>query len=334
MKPHLSGYDATREKVYFRELQRRIEALPGVRSVAFAFRPPLRGEELPDVPVSLPGESLSPEEVLRVKQNVITPAFVAALGIPLVRGLGFEARDLESDRAVVVNDALADRLWPGKQAVGRTLMIDAKPHEVVGIVRYDNYRRSGEAPKPFLFRSGLASNRMMVRVDRDPQQMLPLLRREVRAVDPEVAITAERPFADMLRGSFAPVTLAMSALVGAGGLGIFLSSIGLYGVLAVAVTQRTREIGIRMALGATANGVVRLVIRDGTRLVLTGLALGTPLAFSSAGSLSDYLHGVTRNDPVTFGVATAVLGRVGLLACYIPARRAAKIDPVHALRSE
>ena len=335
MKPHLSGYDATREKVYFRELQRRIEALPGVRSVAFAFRPPLRGEELPDVPVSLPGEStLSPGDVLRVKQNVITPPFFEALGIPLVRGPGFEARDLESDRAVVVNDVLADQLWPGKQAVGQTLMIDAKPHEVVGIVRYDNYRRSGEAPKPFLFRSGLASNRMMVRVDRDPQQMLPLLRREVRALDPEVAIAAERPFADMLRDSFAPVTLAMSALATAGTLGIFLSAIGLYGVLAVAVTQRTREIGIRMALGATANGVARLVIRDGSRLVLAGLALGTPLAFSSVGSLSDYLHGVTRNDPLTFGVATAVLGLVGLLACYIPARRAAKIDPVHALRSE
>ncbi len=335
MKPHLSGYDADREKAYFREVQRRSEALPGVRSVAFALRPPLRGEELPEVPVSLPGQSaLSPEYVLRVKENVVTPAFFEALGIPLLRGPGFEARDLENDRDVVVNDVLARRFWPGREAIGRTLIIDREPHEVVGIVRYDGFHRSGEAPHPILFRSGLASNRMMVRVDRDPRQMLALLRREVRAVDPEVAITAERPFADMLRDSFAPVTLALSVLANAGGLALLLSAMGLYGVLAVAVAQRTREIGIRMALGATAGGVVTLVIRDGTRIVLTGLALGTAWAITATDSLSDYLHGVNRNDPFTFGVVTVVLALVGLLACYIPARRAASVDPLQALRSE
>ncbi len=335
MKPHLSGYDATRERAYFREVQRRIESLPGVLSVAFAFRPPLRGQELPDVPVSLPGENiLSPQYVLRVKQNVITPAFFKALGVPLIRGPGFEARDVENDRAVVVNRVLAERLWPGKEAMGRTLLINGEPHEVVGIVRYDNFPRSGEAPGPFLFRSGLASNRMMVRVDRDPRQMLALLHREVHAVDPEVAITAERPFADMLRDSFAPVTLAMSMLANAGGLALLLSGMGLYGVLAVAVAQRTREIGIRMALGATASGVVTLVMRHGTRLLLTGLALGTSWAIASTGGLSNYLYGVTRNDPLTFGVVTVVLALVGLLACYIPARRAATIDPVQAMRSE
>jgi len=265
---------------------------------------------------------------------VATPAFFEALAIPLIRGPGFASRDLESDRAVVVNEVLAKQLWPGIEAIGRTLVIDGKPHELVGIVRYDDFSRSEEAPGPFLFRAGLASNRMMVRVDREPRQMLALLRREVRAVDPEVAMTAERPFADMLRDSFAPVTLAMSVLGNAGGLALLLSAMGLYGVLAVAVAQRTREIGIRIALGATASGVIALVVRDGLRLILTGLALGTSWAIASTGGLSDYLHGVTRNDPSTFGVITLVLALVGLLACYIPARRAAKIDPVQALRSE
>jgi len=335
MKPHLSGYDASREPAYFGEVQRRLQSLPGVRSVAFAFRPPLRGQELPEVSVSLPADDgLPPQYVLRVKQNVVTPAFFEALAIPLIRGPGFASRDLESDRAVVVNEVLAKQLWPGIEAIGRTLVIDGKPHELVGIVRYDDFSRSEEAPGPFLFRAGLASNRMMVRVDREPRQMLALLRREVRAVDPEVAMTAERPFADMLRDSFAPVTLAMSVLGNAGGLALLLSAMGLYGVLAVAVAQRTREIGIRIALGATASGVIALVVRDGLRLILTGLALGTSWAIASTGGLSDYLHGVTRNDPSTFGVITLVLALVGLLACYIPARRAAKIDPVQALRSE
>jgi putative ABC transport system permease protein len=213
-------------------------------------------------------------------------------------------------------------------------MIEGQPHPVVGIVRYDNFRRGGEPAGPFLFRAGFGSNRMIVRVDREPHPMLTLVRREVRAVDPEVAITVERPFADMLRDSFAPVTLAMRVLGHAGGLAVLLSAMGLYGLLAVAVAQRTREIGIRMALGASAGSVVTLVVRDGTRLVLTGLALGTPWAIASTAGLSDYLHGVTSSDPVTLGVVTLVLALVGLVACYIPARRAAMIDPVQALRSE
>ena len=335
MKPHLSGYDANREKAYLGEVQRRLQSLPGVRSVAFAFRPPLRGQELPDVPVSLPADSGRPARyVLKVKQNVVTPAYFEALAIPLIRGAGFEASDLESGRAVVVNEVLANQLWPGVDAIGRTLVIDGRSHEVVGVARYDAFRRSREAPRPFLFRSGLAGNRMMVRVDREPRQMLPLLRREVRAVDPEVAIAAERVFADMLRDSFGPVTLAMGVLSCASGLALFLSAMGLYGVLAVAIAQRRREIAIRMALGATASGVVARVVQDGARLTLTGLALGMAWTIAATGGLSDYLYGVTRNDPLTLGLVAVVLTFAGLLACFIPARRAAKVDPVQALRCE
>jgi hypothetical protein len=233
-----------------------------------------------------------------------------------------------------VNEALASQLWPGGEAVGRTLVVDGRPHEVVGIVRYADIRPSGEAPAPFLFRAGLASNRMMVRVDRDPREMLALLRREVRAVDSEVAITAERPLADLLRESFAPVTLTMGVVAGAGALALCLSALGLYGVVAVAVAQRTREIGIRMALGATSAAVVWHVARDGARLTLAGLALGAAWALAASGGLSSYLYGVTRNDPLAFGLATATLAVASLLACVFPARRAAQVDPVQALRSE
>jgi len=336
MKPNLSGYDAVKERAYFVEVQRRLASLAGVQSIAFAFRPPLRGQELPEVSVSLPGdESATPERALRVKQNIVSPFFFETLAIPIRRGRGFEPRDLETARpVVVVNDVLARRLWPDREATGQTLLVAGKPHDVAGIVQYDNFRRSGEAPAPFLFRTGQAGNRMLVRVARDPEAMLPLLRREIRAIDPGVAITIATPFASVLQDSFTPVTLTAIALGSAGGIAVGLTVLGLYGVLAVAVAQRTREIGIRMALGANARAVVTMVIRDGTRLLIAGLALGTSWAVVSAGRLSDYLYGVTGRDPLTLATAAIVLAAVGLLACYLPARYAAGIDPVRTLRSD
>jgi len=336
MKPHLSGYDAVKERAYFAEVQRRLASLAGVQSIAFAFRPPLRGQELPEVPVSLPGdESAAPERPLRVKHNVVSPSFFETLAVPIIRGRGFETRDLETARAVVVvNDVLAGRLWPGREATGQTLLVGGKPHDVVAIVRYDNFRRSGEAPAPFLFRAGQAGNRMLVRVARDPEAMLPLLRREIRAIDPGVAITIETPFASVLQDSFAPVTLTAIALGSAGGIAVALTVLGLYGVLAVAVAQRTREIGIRMALGANRRSVLRLVIRQG--VVLTAIGVGLGLAAGAAGAqvLRSLLFGISTLDPLAFGGAALLLGLVSLAASYLPARRATRVDPMVALRAE
>ena len=237
--------------------------------------------------MSLSGdESATPERALRVKENIVSPSFFETLAVPILRGRGFETRELETARAVVVvNDVLARRLWPDREATGQMLLVAGKPHDVVGIVRYDNFRRSGEAPAPFLFRAGQAGNRMLVRVARDPEAILPLLRREIRAIDPGVAITIETPFASVLQDSFAPVTLTAIALGSAGGIAVALTVLGLYGVLAVAVAQRTREIGIRMALGANARAIGTIFIRDGTRLLMAGLALGTAWAVVSAGRL-------------------------------------------------
>jgi predicted permease len=335
LKPHLSGYDAGQQKAYFKEVQRRVEALPGVRSAAFALRPPLLGQQLPEVPVSLPGTPARlAHDALRVKQNVVTPRFFQTLAIPFLRGTGFQDRDLESGHAVVVNDILASRLWPGRDALGRTLVVGNEPHQVVGIVRYDNFQRTREGPSPFLFRAGLAGNRMLIRVDREPLAMLALLRREVRSVDPTAAVTSERPLTDMLRESFTPVTLAMSVLSSAGGLALLLSLVGIYGVLAIAVAQRTREIGIRMALGAAPSAVMALVMRDGTRLLLIGVALGMPATAAFSRAVSNYLHGVTGHDAFTFATVTLMLGLVGTFACYVPAKRAATLDPTQALRRD
>jgi macrolide transport system ATP-binding/permease protein len=335
MKPHLSGYDRRQSQAYFRKVQQRLESVPGVQSVTFAGNPPLR-DWGPGARVSMPGEQPAREQDVReVSQNGVSPGFFETLRIPIVRGRSFDGRDLQEVRlAVIVNETLAHQLWPDREALGQTVMIDNRPHEVVGVARYGNFRRSGEAAKPFIFRAGFGGNRMMVRLHGDPQAMLPVLRREILAVDTNVAISEELPVIDMIENFFAPVRMAMGVLGYAGGMALLLSAIGLYGVLALAVNQRTREIGIRMALGARGSDVSRMILREGLRLTSLGVILGVVSALALTRFLSSYLYGVARKDVWTFVAVASLLIVVAMFACWLPARRATKVDPIVALRHE
>ena len=308
MKPHLSGYDAVKERAYFAEVQRRLASLAGVQSIAFAFRPPLRGQELPEVSVSLSGdESATPERALRVKENIVSASFFETLAVPILRGRGFETgtRDGTGRRRCerCPRTAPLARSRGHRTDVARRRKAPRRRwHRPVR--QLPPQRRSARAVS---FCAGQPGNRMLVRVARDPEAMLPLLRREIRAIDPGVAITIETPFASVLQDSFAPVTLTAIALGSAGAIAVALTVLGLYGVLAVAVAQRTREIGIRMALGANARAIGTMVIRDGARLLMAGLAVGTAWAVVSAGRLSDYLYGVTGRDPLTLATTPSFL---------------------------
>jgi len=174
---------------------------------------------------------------------------------------------------------------------------------------------------------------MLVRVKGDSRTMLPLLRQEIVAVDPNVAISEALPLSGLIENMYAEVPLAMRVVSYAGGLGLLLTAIGLYGVLALAVGQRTREIGIRMALGARVPSILGLILRDGIARALAGVALGLASAIVLS-RLTRFLYGITPNDPVTFGVAAVLVGGVALAACAIPAWRAARVDPMVALRYE
>jgi predicted permease len=341
MKPRLSGYDQEKASSYFRTLQRRLESLGEVESVAFVrFPPALPPGAVPVVPVFLPGHApSSPDEALRVPQHLVTPGFFETLTIPIVSGRAFDARDSQSGRqSVVVDQVLAARLWPDTDPIGQTLFVQGKPHEVIGVAQYRGVRPGGVAPGASLFRvdwaSATGSGRMLVRVKADARTMLPLLRQEIVAVDPNVAVSEALSLSGLIENMYAEVPLAMRVVGYAGGLGLLLTAIGLYGVLALAVGQRRREIGVRMALGARAPSILSLILREGIALALTGVALGLASAIVLSRLLTRFLFGITPTDPVTYGVATVLVGGVALAACAIPAWRAARVDPMVALRYE
>src|SRR5262245_25887169 len=234
MKPRLSGYDQERASSYFRNLQRHLESLGNVESVAFVrFPPALPPRAVPVVPVFLLGHAPStatPDEALRVSQHPVTPGFFEALSIPIVRGRAFDARDSQPGRqSVVVDQVLAARLWPDTDPIGQTLFVqarevggaDAKPYEVIGVAQYKGVRPGGLAPGASLFRvdwvSAAVSGRMLVRVKGDAPTTLPMLRQEIVAVDPTVAISEALPLSRLIENMYAEVPLAMRVVGYAGG---------------------------------------------------------------------------------------------------------------------
>ena len=338
MKPHLSGYDRARAADYFREVQRRIEALGAVESLAFVRFPPTLAPSA--VSVSLRDHAQArPAEAFRVSLHPVAAGHFETLRIPIVRGRGFDRRDSEAARqSVVVNEVLAGRLWPHGDPIGQTLFVQEKAHEVVGVARYRGLRPAGFADEPFLFRadwaSAAASGRLLVRVKDDLRMMLPVIRSEITKVDPSVTISEELPLRRLLENMYAEVPLAMLVLTYAGGLALLLTAIGLYGVLALAVGQRTREIGIRMAIGARVPSILGLILREGMSIALLGLAIGVVSAAFLTRLLARFLFGTTSTDPATYIAAAALFGGVALVACSLPAWRAARIDPLVALRGE
>ena len=341
MKPRLSGYDQQKASTYFRRLQRHLESLGEVEAVAFVrFPPTLPMNAVDAVPAFLPGHApAASDDAIRVRPHLVTPGFFEALAIPIVQGRAFDDRDSPfGQQSVVVDQVLAARMWSDTDPVGQTLFVQGKPYEVIGVAEYKGIRPVGVAPGMSLFRvdwaSAAVSGRMLVRVKGNPRSMLQLLRQEIVAVDPNVAITEALPLSSLIENVYAEVPLAMRVVGYAGGLGLLLTAIGLYGALALAAGQRTREIGVRMALGARVPSILTLILREGIGIAVAGLALGLVSAVVLGRLLTRFLYGVTPSDPLTYGVATVFVGAVALAACAVPAWRAARVDPMVALRSE
>lgn len=344
------GYNQARGRVLYRNLLERAAALPGVQAVSLATPMPL-GTSHRVEGFAIEGSAVQPSRPaglpeVRVDTANAAPGYFRAMGIPILAGRDFSDLDTASSpHVVIINEAMAKRYWPGQNPIGRHLIqgdaSDAKSRmlfEVVGVTKTGKYRTIGEDSLPFLYhpfwQNYAPSVSLIVRVEGDTGGVVAEMRDALRGLDPNLAIFDVQTVAQWMQLPMFPAR-ATGLLLGVfGGLALLIASAGLYGVMAYVVSQRVREVGIRMALGASAQDVVRMIVLQGMRLTLAGVALGLAGAFAVTRLLRSLLYGVRPTDFATFAGVSLLLAGVALLASYIPARRAAKVDPIVALRYE
>jgi hypothetical protein len=273
--------------------------------------------------------------------NPVGPQYFSTLGTPLIEGREFTDQDRQGAPAVaIINEVLARKLWPDRPAVGMTITArDALT--IVGVVRDAQYYVSGDAPRPQVFISYWQSpatdtfmndSRTFIRVTGDPGAMMPQIRSAVASVDPAVPVSEAHPVRERVAYMFQPVRMARMMLTGSAVLALGLCAVGLYGVLAFAVTQRTREIGVRVAIGATRRQIVSLVLRDAVGVIGIGIGAGLILAWNSTQLVTSLLFGIEAHDSRAFMTAPVAIIVVACLASYLPAWRATRVSPLTALR--
>jgi predicted permease len=337
----LQGYDAARGREFQKQLLERVRSLPGVQAAGIIDLAPVDLHFSRD---SVFVEGQLPERAANAPRAMVSragPGYFQAMGTRLVRGRDFTERDDEKAPPVaIINETFARRFWPGESPLGRRFRQggpEAPLTEVVGVVEDGKYAGLNEAPQTYVVRplaqAYTGTNTVVIRTDRELRELLAEVRNEVRRLDPHLP-TSGKPLEERLAMPLLPVRVAASLLGSFGLLALALAAIGIYGVMSYAVSRRTREIGIRMALGAQASSVMRLTILQGMTPVLIGVAAGLAAALGLTRLAGSLLFGVNAADPLTYAGVTALLTAVALLACYVPARRAAQVDPLVALRNE
>ena len=333
-------YDEEHGQQFYREAIQRVNTSPMVQAAAVASNLPLGGGLERTVFPEGKDETSGYRGTL-TQLNDVSPGFFDTLRIPLKKGRSFTELDKNQTTPVaVINEAMARHFWPDQDAIGKRFHFfgDPKLLEVVGIVGNTVINQVGEDPQPLAYlpltQDYPPAATVQVRTSGDPRAVIATVRRQIQALDPNLAITNVQTVEDVLnQGLWAP-RMAAALLTLFGGLALTLAAIGVYGVLSYSVNQQTREIGIRMALGATPTGVLRWVVGQGLRLAGAGVLVGVVAGLGLMRFMGSLLFGVSTHDPETFGTVILVLGMIALLACYLPARRATKVNPVVALRQD
>ena len=341
--PELVGYDSERSRNFFRQAIERASSLPGVEAAAAARLLPLGDSSNSNGPVLKEGETLARGSAGRtIMTNVISSGYFRAMQIPIVDGRDFDDRDhVKSQRVVIINQQMAESLWPGESAVGKRILIGADSRdllEIAGVVKTGKYRNLAEYAKPYIYypmtQRRPANMNLVMRTSVDPRGLAGAIRKEVQNIDRSVPVSSVKTMTEHLTYALWAPNMAASFSLAFGVLAILLSAVGLYSVMAYVVSQRTREVGIRMALGANRADVMKMITVQGMRLAVIGVVIGLLLSLGLARALSSLLIGVSGYDVTTFVIVPALLVFVAFIACYLPARRATKIDPLVALRYE
>jgi putative ABC transport system permease protein len=291
--------------------------------------------------MALPGTTYAkPEDEPIVHEKQVAPSFFATMRIPFVGGRDLNDRDRAGTPLVaIINESLARQISPNVLPLDRTVVFGDKPYRIVGVVKDAELRNVLDAPIPVVYRAfwqddTLVDARLCVRVTGDPAAALPMVRSAIATIDPNVPVTETMALLDQVRGAYTNTRVAGAVVICAAFLALLLSAMGLFGVISYEVGQRTREIGIRLAVGAQPKQIVTLFVRNGVAMVITGSAAGGILAIATTRLLSAWLVGVSPHDPFIFCAAVSALGVVGTIASYVPARRAIRVDPIVALRYE
>ncbi|HVL67781.1 MAG TPA: ABC transporter permease [Vicinamibacterales bacterium] len=334
-----NGYDPGRGAIFHQRLLERVAGVPAVVSATLASNMPLDFGGGSDTSVAIEGYVPAPGEDVQVYYNRVGDRYFETMGIDILAGRALDERD-DAGRplAVVVNETMARRYWANQDPVGRRIDFGSGPAVVVGVARDGKYRQLTEAPRNYMYVSLAQVFRhdalLIVRTSGDPAAVVPSLHAAVRELDPDLPLFDVRTIAEHLELSVFLPRIAGSILAIFGLLAVTLAVVGLYGLVALVAAQRTREIGIRMALGATRGDVLRLVLRQGMILTGIGLVTGFGLAVAAAQGIRSQLVGVGPTDAISFAGPAVLLAVVALVACALPARAATTLDPVTALRQE
>ncbi len=335
--PGQAGYGEAQATAYYKDVRERALRLPGVQSVSWSSNMPLWARTVTGLQVE-GRQQRSRTDQIRTVVNTVDLSYFETAGVAIENGRAFTDIDRETSlRVAIVNQKMAHDFWPAG-ALGKRIQVPGEKftRQIVGVAHTANYTSWGEPPQPCVY-VPLAQNysesmNLYVRSKGDPREVLVPVERELRAAGPRVLVFSIRTGSEIVDGGLFQARMGVGLLTAFGLLALGLASIGLYGVLAYSVNQRKREIGLRMALGATRASVLRLILREGMSLVIAGVLIGLLVALAIGRLLSTMLFGVDASDPLSVAAAALMLSAVALLACYLPARWATKVDPLEALR--
>lgn len=346
-----TGYSGPAAAQFLQRAVERVRHVPGVRGVTLSSQIPLAGGfsitaySVPDGTSGVPANTLDLQQAMagtRAITLTVGPHYFATVGTPVLAGREFTEQDrADTEPVVVVNQAFAEHEWPGASAIGRCVDIgwrdNVKCHRVVGVVANAKYVNLEERPRPAFFEAAAqdpGADVLLIRTAGDPAALAASVRQAVAELDPRLPYVEVKMLRDVLRPTLQPRRLGASMFGAFGLLALVLAAVGLYGVVSYGVEERRHELGVRLALGAQPGQVRRLVVWQGMMLTLTGLAIGTAGALALSRLVTHLLYGVTPTDPITFAGVCAMFAAVAALASLIPAGRAARVDPIVALRTE